>query len=228
VCDPEHVDKVCAASRHIPPSASRLEVLDKLYGLPASALDLYAGKVGSDADEKSLEYARFTLVDKYLTGPILLINVEKYVSILSENLRNKMFQVGSWTQIEDTWAFFQQVATRCILVSLFGDDLVKQYPGILKDFWEFNDAAEGFIPGLPRYWVPGAATQIRERLQHGIEKWLKANLSGSESARIADEDPMWDEWKGSKFIQERDQVLSKIDIVETKTRAADLLNIMHE
>ncbi|KAL5119557.1 hypothetical protein ACEQ8H_002403 [Pleosporales sp. CAS-2024a] len=216
------------ASRSISPAASRLEVLDKLYGLPAAALGLYAGKSASKIDMEKLNYIYGELVDKHLTGPALITSVEQYMTILSANLHDKMFQVGSWTQIEDSWAFFQQVFTRCLLASLFGTDLVKQYPGIIKDYWEFANAVDGFLPGLPRYWVPGAASPARDRLHSGISKWLKANLGGSESARIAANDPSWHADKGAKFTQERDYVLSRIEAVNNEARVAEILHIMHE
>jgi hypothetical protein len=222
------MNKVCAALRAITPAAFRLEMFDKLYGMPLAALDLYAGKAGSEAERSAIAEVHLSLVQKHLTGSTLYSNVETYVSTLSENLNNKMFQVGSWTQIEDTWAFFQQVTTRCLLVSLFGADFFKQYPSAIKDYWKFADAIEDFIPGLPRYWVPGAAAQVQERMHQGIEKWLKANLSGTESARFAEEDPAWDNNKGSKFVQERDHVLSTINCIETKARAAEILCIIHE
>lgn len=148
--------------------------------------------------------------------------------MLSENMNNKMFQVGSWTLIEDTWSFFRQVVTRCTLESLFGSDLFKQYPGVVRDYCEFADAIEGFVPGLPRYWVPSAGLQAQGRLLEGIEKWLKANHSGSEFARIADEDPDWDENLGSKFIQERDAEIACLNGMNPKARAAEMLSIIHE
>jgi hypothetical protein len=203
-------------------------VFDKLYGSPLKALDYYAGKGVSEEDKAILAHAHVTLTHKYLTGISLSGYVECYISTLSDDLNNKMFQVGSWTQIEDSWVFLRQVITRCNLVSLFGKDLLKQYPGVVKDYWEFADAIEGFIPGLPRYWVPGAASKVRERLHQGIEKWLKANHSGSEFARIAVDDPAMDDLKGSKFIQERDYVLAKLECMDSRARAAEMLSIMHE
>jgi hypothetical protein len=216
------------ASQPVALSAARIEVFDKLYGSPQTALDLYAGKSASKKDGDALEHAHVTVTQKHLSGVSLSTNVEKYMSILSRNLNDKMFQVGSWTQIEDAWSFLRQVVTRCSLVSLLGTDLLKQYPGVVKDYWEFADAIEGFIPGLPRYWVPGAAAQVQERLLQGIEKWLKANHSGSEFARIADEDPIWDDFRGSKFVQERDDVLARIEGMDMRARAAEILSIMHE
>jgi hypothetical protein len=226
--DVKQIEKVKAASRALTPGSARLEVFDKLYGSPLKTLDHYAGKVVSQEDKTILADAHINLVHKYLTGVSLSAYTESYVSILSENLNNKMFQVGSWTQIEDSWVFLRQVITRCNLESLFGKGLLKQYPAIIKDYWEFANAIEGFIPGLPRYWVPGAAVKVRERLHQGIEKWLKANHSGSEFARIAVDDPALDDLKGSKFIQERDSVLAKLECMDIKARAAEMLSIIHE
>jgi hypothetical protein len=226
--DAKHIEKVQAASRALMPASARLEAFDKLYGSPLKALDFYAGRGLSEDDKSVLAEAHVNLTHKYLTGVSLSAYTENYISTISENLNNKMFQVGSWTQIEDSWVFLRQVITRCNLVSLFGKDLLKQYPAIIKDYWEFAEAIEGFIPGLPRYWVPGAAVKIRERLHQGIEKWLKANHSGSEFARIAVDDPALDDLKGSKFIQERDSVLAKLECMDIKARAAEMLSIIHE
>lgn len=226
VRDPDHVRKIVKASQSDLHNVARLETFDKLYASPQSALDLYAGK-GSEADLAALKDVHLALTKKYLTGAPLSANIESYIAVLSSNLNDKMFQTGSWTQIEDTWSFLQQVFTRCVLTSLFGSDLFKQYPNIVKDYWAFVEAIEGFLPGLPRYWVPGAAAQIQERLHRGIEKWLKANHSGSEFARIADEDPVLNDLKGSKFVQERDDRLAKIDGIDLKARAAEMLSIIH-
>lgn len=153
--------------------------------------------------------------------------VETYLSILSKSLNDKMFQVGTWTQIEDFWSFFQQVISRCTIETLFGSDIFKRYPNVVRDLWKFSDAAGDFLPGMPRYMVTTAATTAREQLQQGLENWLRVNHSGSDFARVGEEDPSWDEYKGSKFVQQRDNMLSKIEGIDVEARTADLLNIMH-
>jgi hypothetical protein len=222
------VSKILKATEDMTQEASRIEVFDKILGSPQATLDIYALKDVSEMDKYALKHAHVGLTREHLSGRSLSKNVEGYVSILSDNLNDKMFQVGSWTQIEDSWSFLQQVITRCILASLFGTDLLKQYPGVIKDYWQFSDAVEGFVPGMPRYWVPGAASPVRDRLHCGIEKWLKANHSGSEFARITAEDPTWDSFRGSQFIQERDDVLAKIEGMDMKGRAAEMLSVIHE
>jgi hypothetical protein len=226
VRDLGQIAKVLRDTEANPFGDSNAELFDKVLGAPQAAVELYAGRSVLDADRLVLEEAHISMPRKHLTGASLVANIEHYMSVLSENLNDKMFQSGSWTQIEDSWSFLQQIVSRCTLQSTFGSDLFKQYPNVVRDYWEFRDAMDGFIPGLPRYWVPSAASQARERLLHGIEKWLKANHSGSEFARIGEEDPIWDELKGSKFIQERDDLL--LNVMDLRARAAETLGVMHE
>jgi hypothetical protein len=205
---------------------SHLERYDKVYGAPKAALDLYR-KQSIDGKEKNpISHAHSAISSKYLTGAPLVSLVDSYASILSRNLNDKMFQVGSWTQIEDFWSFLQQVQTRCTMEALFGSALFKQYPKIVRDYWEFNTAVDSFLPGAPHFMI-SAASRPRERLQEGIGKWLKTNHSGSEFAKIGDEDPDWDEHKGSKFIQERDDAIAKIEGLDLQARVAEILSVMH-
>jgi hypothetical protein len=216
--EPEHVKKVAEASKQRTLQGTESNFNDVIFGHPQ--ID------GNDVNNEKFELARAALTPKYLTGPSLTTMIDLYASILSRNLNDKMFQVGSWTQIEDFWSFFEQILTRCSIEMLFGSAIFKQYPGLIKDFWKFDDAISGFIPGLPRILVSTTHQAPRDRLFLGIEKWLKANHSGSEFAKISSNDPDWNEYMGSKFIQERDDVLSKIPLV-AEARAADMLCVMH-
>jgi hypothetical protein len=216
--EPGHVKKIAEASKQRTLQGTESHLNEVIFGYPQ--ID------GNDANNEKVELARAALTRKYLTGPSLTTMIDLYVSILSRNLNDKMFQVGSWTQIEDFWSFFEQVITRCSMETLFGSTVFKQYPGLIKDFWKFEDAISGFIPGIPRVLVSTAHREPCDRLFLGIGKWLKANHSGSEFAKISNNDPDWDEYRGSKFIQERDDVLAKIPRVP-EARAADMLCVMH-
>ncbi|KAJ4376189.1 hypothetical protein N0V83_001470 [Neocucurbitaria cava] len=201
---------------------------ENLYGSPKDSLKLYAGNKGNEEKEAGLlECVHSILPQKYLTGPSLAPLVDIYISILSRNLNEKMFQVGSWTQIEDFWSFFTQVICRCTIETLLGSAILKQYPGIIKDYLKFAEATAGFLPCLPRFLASAAYEGPRDRLLEGVVKWLKANHSGSEFANIGDDDPVWDEHKGSKFVQERDDVFAKTEGVDLKSRAAEILSVIH-
>jgi hypothetical protein len=216
--DPENVKRVAEASKQWTPKDAENHINEIIFGYPK--VDAH------NANNEKVEQARSALSQKYLIGTSLNTTIDLYASTLSRNLNDKMFQVGSWTQIEDYWSFFEQVLTRCSIETLLGSAIFKQYPGLVKDFWKFEDAIDSFIPGMPRLLVSAAHNEPRDRLLQGIGKWLKANHSGSEFAKINNEDPDWDNYKGSKFVQERDDVLAKIGL-DIEARAADMLSLVH-
>ncbi|KAF1835135.1 hypothetical protein BDW02DRAFT_496609 [Decorospora gaudefroyi] len=210
--DPLHIQKSARASKQLTAHATGSRIHDIIFG----ASEHY----------EATKHARADLTRKYLTGASLTTMTDIYVSILSHNLNDKMFQVDSWTQIEDFWSFLQQVLTRCSIETLFGSAILKTYPGLIKDYGRFEDAVESFIPGMPRLLLSAPYDEPLTRLLHGMEKWLMANHSGSEFAKISDDDPDWDEYKGSKFIQEHDDHCAKVPL-PLEARTAEMLNIIH-
>jgi hypothetical protein len=223
--DPAHFERILSL---LVPIASQMEAYDKIFGMPEAAFSLYYGKDATQSERDAMYGAHVKLRLMCLSGASLTAFTETYVSILSHNFDDKMFQVGTWTHIEDTWSFLEQVITRCAFEALFGSDLFKQYPNVVRDFWRYEEAIEDYLPGMPRFMVPSAATQARDRLLHGIENWLHANHSGSDFARIEASDPEWDAFKGFKFVQERDHVLANTKVIDIKARAADMLYLMHQ
>lgn len=198
-----------------------------MFGSPKTALNLYAGEGFAEQDRKAIEYAHTVLLQKHLTGTSLADLMDIYVSNLSRNLNDKMFQIKFWTQIEDFWSFFQQVVTRCTIETFFGSAILKEHPALLKEYWKYDDAVDGYVPGMSRLLMSTTYEGPRDQLLEGIRKWLKTNHSGSDFAKISEEDPIWDEHKGLKFVQERDDVIAKIEGIDLKARAAEILSVMY-
>jgi hypothetical protein len=221
--DPEQMKKAIRAYERQNPVSTRKDMHEIILGSSPAVAKLYADTA---IDKGVIERARTVSTQKYLEGDSLAIITNLYVTTFSRNMNDKMFQVGSWTQIEDFWSFFQQVLTRCSIETLFGSAIFKQYPGLIKDYWKFEDAAEGFVPGLPWFTTSTAHKEPLDRLCQGVEKWLKVNHSGTEFAKTGSDDADWDEYKGSKFIQERDDLLAKAAL-PLKTRTAEMLDVMH-
>ncbi|CAA9961296.1 Cytochrome P450 [Pyrenophora teres f. maculata] len=224
--DPEHVKKIVEASKQQGPDVSGSRIHEIAFGSSKAVANLLAGTTPSNGKKKATRQVRISLTQKYLTGTSLANTTNTYVNTLSRNMNDKMFQVGSWTQIEDVWSFFQQVLTRCSVEIFFGSAIFKQYPKLIKDYWQFEDAVEGFVPGMPLLLVSGSYKEPRDRLCQNIEKWLKLNHSGTEFAKIGEEDPDVDEHKGSKFVQECDDLLAKTPL-PLEDRTAEMLDIIH-
>ncbi|KAL1798301.1 hypothetical protein ACET3X_002338 [Alternaria dauci] len=221
--DPEQMKQAIQAYEKRNPVITGKNMYEIILGSPEAVAKLFTNAA---IDQGTIERARKATMRKYLEGDSLTTVADFYAATLSRNLNDKMFQVGTWTQIEDSWSFFQQVFTRCSMETLFGSAIFKQYPGLIKDYWKFEDAIEGFVPGMPWFTNSMAYKEPRDRLYKGIEKWLKANHSGTEFAKIGSDDADWDEYKGSKFIQERDDLLSRAPL-PLEVRTAEMLDIMH-
>lgn len=225
--DPKHISKVLVASHDFARERTEIDVLEKLFGLPRSASKLYAAQYASAQSEQISDSPNPPLPDITIKGKALLEFAEIYIDRLSQSMNDKMIQVDTWTLVEDSWSFFQQVVSRCMIEALCGTDIFKQYPGVLKDYMKFSEAVEDFLPGMPSFMVTSAATTAQEQVHQGLEKWLKLNHSGTDFARIGDADPPWDATKGSKFIQGCDARISKTDGLDMPCRAADLLSIIY-
>ena len=210
--DPEHVRRAAKAS----------EVLFQGPKTTREEKKLVASLVDTDGQTNSSPHG--LPIEKYLTGAPLTNLCELYASKLSSNMNDKMFQTDSWTQIEDFWSFFQQVLTRCSIETLFGSAIFRQYPGLTKDYWKYQDAAEGHSLHMPYPLEPKEHKEHLEKLLAGVEKWFKTNHSGSEFAQVGSEDPDWDEHKGSKFIQESDDGFARVS--SERERAMALFKIM--
>ena len=221
--DPKHIKVVTEASK----LSEQTSIVRREYEGVFEVSDRNAS-TQVPTPEKYREKANNALtapIQRHLAGVSLTELGELYASKLSSNMDDKMFQVGTWTQIEDFWSFFQQVFTRCLVETLFGSAIFRQYPKFVKDYWKFEDALETYVPGMS--WLLGSSAyeEPRQALLQGIEKWLKTNHNGSHFAKTGSNDPNWDELRGSKFIQEIDGLLAEFSSEES--RAVELLKVIH-
>lgn len=177
-------------------------------------------------DARQVDQIRRTVARSHLTGPYLVSLANVYISIFRRNMSNKMFQDKTWTQIEDLWSFFQIEITRTTTEMLFGSGILKQYPKVTQDIWKFDAFVANFLPGMPRFAV-SSADESRDRLLEGLKKWLQATHGGTDFAKAGHDDPVWDEKKGSKFIQDQDQRFANLPTFNYHARAVEALKIMH-
>lgn len=214
------------ASDHLTTNFVRQEMFDKVFGIPKSCLEVYKGLDAKKDEFEQLQHASLTLPRKYLVGSSLISLADIYVSTLRRNMSNKMFQTETWTQIEDLSSFFELEITRAVAETLFGSALIKQYPKIAQDFWKLETNIQHFLPGLPRLTVSGVYG-IRDRLLENFKKWLQATHGGTDFGKIGQDDPVWDESRGSKYVQERDTVLAGMPSFNYQARAAEMLGMLY-
>jgi hypothetical protein len=206
---------------HMITRAAKVETFNKLFGSP-DAEEHYHRSEAKEHDQGDGIRSDVSLF--HVSDAALASSVDAFISNLSASMHDKMFQYDTWTGIEDLWSFLQLVLVRCIIQTLFGSALLKQYPRIVRDYLDFNAAAEGFIPGMPRIMVYSAATP-RDRLLQGIEKWAQDNRKASRAKA-----PAWDEKAGLSVI--REHMRHSHDVVKSQEKilrasAAEMLAILH-
>jgi hypothetical protein len=222
--DANHVKKVFQSVKQMTPKPFHVQIFDKVMGSPREAVEFYSSTTQSK-EREDLEYAHSTIPRIYFQGSTLASMAEKYISVLRRNLSEKMFQEKFWTEIEDLWSFFQNEITKAVMETIFGSAILKQYPGLVRDFWIFDKNIENFTNGKPRFLMPHAYKARSELLQN-IKKWLQAVHAGSDFARDGEDDPDWDAEKGSKFWQARDTVYARIPSLDFDARASEALGMM--
>lgn len=204
------------APEHLTAHKSRFETLDNLFGSPVPAKHLQQVKTDIHDDK------------------VLCSATEAYISNLSANMHDKMFQYDSWTRIEDLWSFLQLVIVRCTLETLFGSALLKTYPRAVRDYIDFASATEDFVPGLPHLMSSGAG-KPRDRLHAGLMKWSAAASTGinsrNTSIRIdasADETE-WNAATGLRSVREHCHGFESGDNkgMSPQAKTAEMLRILH-
>jgi hypothetical protein len=195
--DPIHLSRVLDAPEHLTAKVTKAEALDKIFG-SSTAGKHFAKDDTFSQDETALAAA-----------------TEEYITILSANMHDKMFQYDTWTSIEDLWSFLQLVLLRCTLETLFGPTLLKKYPRMVRDYLKFDAATDGYVHGMPRLMLSGVS-KPRNLLHAGLTKWSASAYSGTEMA-------------GLETIREHLQASYSGDAkeVDSKVRVAEMLRIIH-
>lgn len=219
--DPIHVQRVLERNDCLTTRAAKVETFDKLFGSPDAEGHMYRSEATGqqEVDRMTSDASQF-----YISDASLASVVDIFISILSANMQNKMFQYDTWTGIEDLWSFLQLVLVRCTMDALYGSALLKQNPRMVRDYLDFDAAVEGFVPGMPRVMVSGAATP-RGRLLESMKKWVQVNGEATTA-----ESPVWNQQAGLSVV--RDHIRQCVKTARPqeqmlKVSAAEMLGITH-
>jgi hypothetical protein len=223
VRDPQHINTLLNSDSMVP-QGLHVQMFDEVMGSPKHAIQRGLIQASRKKDD-NLEYAHSVLPRKYLSGTHLDSLLERYTSILSRNLSDKMFQEKTWTEIEDLWTFFRNEVTRAIVEIIFGSTLLKSYPRLVRDFWEFDSNIDDLKRKLPRFMIPKAYL-TRDQLVEHMEKWLQSSNSDNNSEQGNADGSDGDGCKASELFWARDQTLAKVGWVTYRARAAEALALL--
>lgn len=198
------------APEHLTLRNRRIEALDKLFG---------SANGGKHLREDTASFQE---------GASLAAATEAYISTLSANMHDKMFQQDTWTRIEDLWSFLQLVLIRCTLETFFGSAMLKRYPKLVRDYLDFDSAIEGFVQGMPRLMLHGAS-KPRNKLLVGLKEWSATSCIKNDDTTDRAERPEWSATEGLQSIRDHCYALKSDDVEELslEARATEMLSIIH-
>lgn len=225
--EPDHIKVIFESNKQMSPKSYGTQSFGHILGWPKDASKAQNKMATQSMQSQKVNQARVTVYQKYLSDAWSMTMAQKYISVLRRNLADKMFQDRSWTEIEDMWSFFQIDITRALIETIFGPTLLKKYPGVARDFWEFDSNSDNFTRGLPRFTIP-SAYNARDRLWEKLQEWLQSTYKGQSISEVEDDISDWDANFGSRFFQTRTSLFTDTTSGEHQARAAETLSVMQQ
>ncbi|KAI9664061.1 MAG: hypothetical protein M1821_007552 [Bathelium mastoideum] len=132
---------------------------------------------------------------------------DRFERILTTSLQNAQVE-DEWTHLPDFLRFFEDHLGSAILESIFGQALLAENPGFVRDLWAYDDVVMGLAKRLPRWMIP-KSYKLRDKLRQGVKKWH--TLAKKFDARTCTDDPVKEGllW-GSTAMRERNKMLLSV------------------
>ncbi|KAL8737233.1 MAG: hypothetical protein Q9181_001887 [Wetmoreana brouardii] len=223
VSGPESVIAYFKDSKDLSTTSRSIAIMVNAFGCPSHLVDAFKPQSpakSSTQPEENVEQLIHKAVKAGLSGAHLEALTARFQEYLAEQIEtDSTYDAGDrWTHLPDLNAFVEKHVFEAAVRSMFGTYMLSLNPTLAVDFWKFNRVIGSLFMGLPR-WMNPAAFRMRDKMLRSIEKWQK---HAREKCRIEDlKDVDWEPYYGSKFIRDRQGLLTKRGITDETARAAE-------
>jgi hypothetical protein len=202
--------------------------MENAFGCPSHLVDLFRPQTPlinpqatpTTRPEESIEYTIHKAVNTGLSGPhldALTARFQEYlVKQVEEDVESKIGY--DWIEFPDLNAFVEKHVFEAAVRSMFGTYMLSLNPTLAEDFWNFNRHIGALFMGLP-WWLNPRAYREREKMIQNIKRWQKYAREHCDIASVGDVE--WEPYYGSKFIRERQGLLTKRGILDETARASE-------
>ncbi|KAK2776757.1 hypothetical protein FQN52_003283 [Onygenales sp. PD_12] len=231
---PQHISALFK-SKGVSHHEATLVAMEKCFGLPKAAYDIYAADdggylpmpaPGSKVDpDKRVFYDIHTLVNTNLSGESLVGITSRYQTFLAQQLSD-IEEIGDdWVELPDLYAFMQHHVMKAAMVSMFGPYILSLNPTFMEDFWPWTQDIGPLFMDLPRWLIP-ASFRRRTRMLENIKRWQKHAHENFDCNKIAPEDIDWEPYWGSKYSRKRQSLFGRWEEMDATAKAADDLGFI--
>ncbi|KAI4185317.1 MAG: hypothetical protein L6R41_004204 [Letrouitia leprolyta] len=225
VSGPESVLAYFKESRDLSTTSRSLTILVNAFGCPNHLVDAFKPQQPPSINpgaqsEENIEQLIHRAVKTGLSGSYLDTLTTRFQGFFIEQIAtDPLFaSAGSWTEVSDLNTFVERRVFEAAIRSMFGTHMLSINPTLAEDFWNFNKSIGTLFMNLPR-WMSPAAFRKRDKMLRSIEKWQRYAQEHCDIETIGDID--WEPYYGSKFIRERQGLLTKRGILDETARAAE-------
>ncbi|KAI1382460.1 cytochrome P450 [Hypoxylon crocopeplum] len=219
VSGPEAVTAFFKNTRDLSTTSRGITIIQNAFGCPRHLAHHFQPRYSPEGIPDEIEQAIHRGVQTGLSGPQLEVLATRFQINLTERIAASRDEIGNdWVEIPDLCDFVQKYVIESAICTFFGPFMVSLNPNIVDDFLEFNSYIRLLFMGMPRWLIP-KAYKARQRMVENIQRWQKHARDHCEPANIEDVD--WEPYYGSKFIRERQSLLTKRGILDEMARAAE-------
>ncbi|PYH94734.1 cytochrome P450 [Aspergillus ellipticus CBS 707.79] len=221
ISGPESVLSYFRESRGLSTTSRSLIVVENAFGCPHHLVHLFQPQTSQNEGPSDIEHAIHRAVQTGLTGPALDTLSSRFQIYLRERIQEDLSSdIGSnWIEHPDFNGWVEKRVFEAAVRSLFGDYILTVNPTLADDFWHFNLYIGALFMGAPKWWNP-AAYRAREKMVSNLKRWQDFCRECCDVNTIG-EDLEWEPFYGSKFIRERQILLTRRGIMDETARAAE-------
>ncbi|KAI4859213.1 cytochrome P450 [Hypoxylon rubiginosum] len=219
VSGPEAVTAFFKNTRDLSTTSRGVTIIQNAFGCPAHLAHHFKPRYSLDGAPDEVEQAIHRGVQTGLSGPQLEILASRFQISLLEKIGASQQDIGNdWVEIPDLCDLVQKYVIESVIYTFFGPYMISLNPHIVQDFLEFNDYIRLLFMSMPRWLIP-KAYKARQRMVDNIQRWQKHARENCDLAELGDVD--WEPYYGSRFIRERQALLTRRGILDETARAAE-------
>ncbi|XXH04103.1 Low molecular weight phosphotyrosine protein phosphatase [Hypoxylon texense] len=219
VSGPEAVTAFFKNTRDLSTTSRGVTIIQNAFGCPAHLAHHFKPRYSPDGTPDEVEQAIHRGVQAGLSGPQLEILANRFQIALLNKIEASRQDIGNdWTEVPDLCDLVQKYVIESVIYTFFGPYMISLNPHIVEDFLEFNDYIRLLFMGMPRWLIP-KAYKARQRMVDSIQRWQKHARENCDPVGLANVD--WEPYYGSKFIRERQTLLTRRGILDETARAAE-------
>ncbi|CZT52281.1 uncharacterized protein RSE6_13579 [Rhynchosporium secalis] len=223
VSGPENVLAYFRESRSLSTTSRSVIIMKNAFGCPAHLVHQFEPReipLGSKPED-NMEHQILRALNTGLSGTHLEGLAARFQDSLGEKIE-KAFSDGDfatkWKEFPDLSKFVESLVFEAAVQAMFGIHMLALNPTFTEDFLKFNSNIGTLFMGLPRFMNPSAC-KTREKMVENIKRWLDFTSENCPIESLEDID--WEPFYGSKFIRERQVLLTRRGIVDETARAAE-------